>query len=425
MIRIPRLNANDDQLLVADVLVQVGDTIEPGQAVAIVESSKATSPVQSKCHATVIAVLAEVGQRLDVGQPLLRIELRLATGETENSQECVPSVPPWVDALRRKALPLEGGRTAGEPGWTIEAQALYLGDDVHLGQGVQLKADTVVLADGARIGADVVLHSGEILIDEGAHIAARTRADLSGGRTASSRLALGAASLIAEEVRLNTCRSVIIGEQSAISPRAMLFTHSYWQSVLEGYPARFGDINIADKSWVGAGCQILPGVNIGPGVVVMSNSTVVNHVEAETMVAGVPAKVIRSDLKRNLGTTEKASILKHLLIAFSEELSRKGCTVRVHGEGAHIHVERDDFGCRNVWLLESEASSSSVGPDDIVLSLGAYRPAHPEQPHFSVRELRFTGREDALVCEVRNALRRHGIRFKPLAWNSDHRRGLR
>lgn len=52
-------------------------------------------------------------------------------------------------------------------------------------------------------------------------------------------------------------------------------------------------VRIGDKVWVGFGVSILPGVTIGEGAVVGAASVVTRDVEAWTVVAGNPARVIR------------------------------------------------------------------------------------------------------------------------------------
>ena len=53
-----------------------------------------------------------------------------------------------------------------------------------------------------------------------------------------------------------------------------------------------GAITIGNDVWIGTGCQIMSGVNIGHGVVIGANSTVTKDVPPYAIVAGVPAKVI-------------------------------------------------------------------------------------------------------------------------------------
>lgn len=56
------------------------------------------------------------------------------------------------------------------------------------------------------------------------------------------------------------------------------------------------DIVIKDHVWIGAGSKILKGVVIEDGAVVGGSSVVVKNVEANTVVAGNPAKKIKEDI---------------------------------------------------------------------------------------------------------------------------------
>jgi maltose O-acetyltransferase len=54
-----------------------------------------------------------------------------------------------------------------------------------------------------------------------------------------------------------------------------------------------GDIIIEDDVWIGAGTVILPGVRIGKGAVIASNSVINKDVDVFTIVGGVPAKLLK------------------------------------------------------------------------------------------------------------------------------------
>lgn len=60
-------------------------------------------------------------------------------------------------------------------------------------------------------------------------------------------------------------------------------------------------VKICDDVWIGAQATIFPGVTIGCGAVIGAGAVVVSDVEPYTVVAGVPARVIRrlDGLKRN------------------------------------------------------------------------------------------------------------------------------
>lgn len=52
-------------------------------------------------------------------------------------------------------------------------------------------------------------------------------------------------------------------------------------------------IHIGKRVWIGSNATVLPGVTIGDGVVVAAGAVVTRDVPANTVVGGVPAKVIR------------------------------------------------------------------------------------------------------------------------------------
>lgn len=52
-------------------------------------------------------------------------------------------------------------------------------------------------------------------------------------------------------------------------------------------------VKIGKNAWIGAGATILPGVTVGENAVVGAGSIVTRNVEADTIVAGNPAKFIK------------------------------------------------------------------------------------------------------------------------------------
>ncbi|WP_321996731.1 CatB-related O-acetyltransferase [Draconibacterium orientale] len=67
-----------------------------------------------------------------------------------------------------------------------------------------------------------------------------------------------------------------------------------WANAMEGktYPYK-GDTEIGNDVWIGSNSTIMPGVKIGDGAIVATNSTVTKNVEPYTIVGGNPARPIR------------------------------------------------------------------------------------------------------------------------------------
>jgi maltose O-acetyltransferase len=87
-----------------------------------------------------------------------------------------------------------------------------------------------------------------------------------------------------------------IEDRVGIGQQAMLITGAH-QIGDEHQRAGYLDpqpIVIEEGAWLGARCIILPGVTVGRGAVVAAGAIVTKDVPPNTLVAGIPAKVIKS-----------------------------------------------------------------------------------------------------------------------------------
>ena len=95
---------------------------------------------------------------------------------------------------------------------------------------------------------------------------------------------------------ITTLDHITIGNNSMIASHVHIidFDHGIARhQLMRKQPVTKEAINIGNDVWIGAGAVILKGVNIGDGVIVGAGSVVDKDIPAYSIVAGVPAKIIK------------------------------------------------------------------------------------------------------------------------------------
>ena len=90
---------------------------------------------------------------------------------------------------------------------------------------------------------------------------------------------------------------ISIGDHSAIGDRTIITAHANIPSdtpLRQIYPRKISPTTIGRGVWIMPGVTICPGVTIGDEAVVATGAVVTRDVPPRTMVAGVPAKVVKN-----------------------------------------------------------------------------------------------------------------------------------
>jgi maltose O-acetyltransferase len=114
---------------------------------------------------------------------------------------------------------------------------------------------------------------------------------------ATSNVVIGSGSFLNTGIRFGVPKDkVTIGRNVQIGPGVMFETVShdlhYKPGVGRGISTK--PIFVQDEVWIGAGTIVTQGVTIGRGAVVAAGSVVTRNVESMTLVAGVPASVVKT-----------------------------------------------------------------------------------------------------------------------------------
>lgn len=163
------------------------------------------------------------------------------------------------------------------------AYQISVGKSLILEEGVYIDA---LSERGVNIGNNVTIAKYSILSCTGVIAKKGMGIEIGDGS------AIGAQSFLGGQGGIRIGKDVIMGPQVKIFSE----NHNYDQTNLiirlQG-ESRIG-VTIGDNCWIGAGSTILDGVTISPGCVVAAGSVVTKSIPENSLVAGVPAKIIQS-----------------------------------------------------------------------------------------------------------------------------------
>lgn len=84
-------------------------------------------------------------------------------------------------------------------------------------------------------------------------------------------------------------KGIHVGEESYIASGALIFTHDYARGIHK-------DTYIGKRCFIGANAIVMCGINIGDEVIVGADAIVTKDVPSHCIVAGNPAKIIKTDI---------------------------------------------------------------------------------------------------------------------------------
>lgn len=189
----------------------------------------------------------------------------------------VSNRPWWTVPIRAN----HRARILRAPGARIIINGRLLMDDMYtavgrvsrgLGASIELGRDAALLING-----NVHLGDGtRLLVGPGATMTLNDRCALDGDQ------------------RFIAASSVTIGARCSIAWDVLIMDSHF--HAIDGLRAEAKQIIVGEHVWIGAGAKILRGVTVGDGAVIAAGAVVSSDVPPRSVVAGVPARVIREDV---------------------------------------------------------------------------------------------------------------------------------
>ena len=117
-------------------------------------------------------------------------------------------------------------------------------------------------------------------------------------RSHEGTVSIGAKTVLGQECTISSFQHVSIGRECVIADRVMLIDFDHGMVEVER-PIRLQgiykrDVHVGNNVWIGYGACILRGVIVGDNAVIGTNAVVTKDVPPNSVVAGVPARVIRT-----------------------------------------------------------------------------------------------------------------------------------
>lgn len=86
---------------------------------------------------------------------------------------------------------------------------------------------------------------------------------------------------------------ITIEDDVMIGPRVSITSENHPVEVEDRKTLVPGKVTIKKNAWIGGGAHILPGITIGENAVVAAGAVVIRDVPPNTVVGGIPAKVLK------------------------------------------------------------------------------------------------------------------------------------
>jgi len=205
-------------------------------------------------------------------------------------------------ALRRAGLPVAAahrvllGRRIGSGfrigrGSCVIGRNLGVGRNVSVGKNTDIAAEEILLEDDVSIGSNVTIRCKRLVMRRGSRI--DSHSTVYGIATPGSALEMGEFAWIFSFCHLNTDEAIRIGDRTAAGSHCLIFTHSSYLPITQGYPVTVAPVVVGEDVWLPWHAFILPGARIGRGSTVGAFSLVAGEVPEYSLAVGVPARVVK------------------------------------------------------------------------------------------------------------------------------------
>ncbi len=274
-IKAPRLNSNDDELLVLKIYVQKGDKVEKGSKLVSVETSKTAIEIESEFEGIVLEVKIKEGQYVNVDDEVLSLEVDESLVQEKNiKKKIIKNDQKNENRISLKALKL------------IEEKNINIKDLDYIKTEIKLK-DVIDHIKNSETSNDLVEQNPAIILGTGLHAMEiadtleNNQIPIHGFCTKEKNLdknfKFGQAKIICSDSEINQINNYknfnyFIGVGGPTSNNLRMQLYNKIDEMGLKLPFLVSKKAVVSKhSIIGKGSIILPGAIIGPNVTIGNN----------------------------------------------------------------------------------------------------------------------------------------------------------
>ncbi len=166
----------------------------------------------------------------------------------------------------------------------------------------QLKRSTFTSFGNSLLGINVrFIYPQYMYIGDGCSIGDYAELGCNNSITKNPKLRIGDGVTIGNRVHIACANKIIIGDHCIISRQTLITDNAHGASSREIFEIApmsrplisHGPVIIEDNVWIGEKASVMPNVRIGKGAIVAANAVVTKDVPAYSVVAGIPARVVK------------------------------------------------------------------------------------------------------------------------------------
>lgn len=249
-------------------------------------------------------------------------------------------------------------------GGVVVGREVSLGDHVEIGFLAVVTGRHISMGRHSSVGTMSYVACERIEIGEDARI--REQVYVGGPQLPESRFSLGDRTIVLQMAFINPTKPVVIGHDTGIGGHCLIFTHSAWLNVLDGYPVSYQGVTLGNSVWLPWRIFVMPGTTIGDGSVIGANSLVQGTIPPHSLAVGSPAKVIRENWPEPLGPEKRAAKIRDMVSEFDRYVEYDDVTI---DRGSPLRsYRRGSTAWRLAWVGADQAVPGNLGRGDTILT---------------------------------------------------------